>query len=593
MSLFNRKNKKMKGKPKNNSDIFFGRDFCFKIGGEAGYGIMSAGVTFSKIANRSGYYIFDYSEYPSIIRGGHNVMQVTISNEPVKSQLRHTDFLVALNQDTIDFHKNELINGSGVLFDSENGINVDSLPKSIQLFDVPINKIAKEVGGSEIMRNTAALGATMAALGGSLNILKDLITEEFANKKPEVIEKNHATCEAGYNYVEKKYKDKLKNTLQLKPNIKKQMVVSGNEALALGAIAAGLQFASVYPMSPISGILHFLASQQEEYNFIYKQPEDEISAINMAIGASFAGARSMTISSGGGFCLMTEGYGLAGITETPLVIVEGMRGSPATGLPTWTEQGDLRFVLHAHQGDFPRIVLAAGDIEEAFHLIMRAFNLADIYQTPVLLLVDKQICESHKSTDRFNFKDYKISRGKLLTKKQANYERYKLTKDGISPRSIPGTGNHFVVNSDEHSQVGYSNEEADNRIEQMEKRMRKLETCKELDMDKPQLYGPKKADLTIVSWGSNKGAILDAMKEFDNVNFLHIVWINPFPEDEVRKVLEKAKHILNIECNYSAQMGGLISEKTGIKIENNLLRYDGRPFFPEEIVEKIRDFLNS
>lgn len=592
MGIFRTKKPKINepAKKEKTTEKYISQDFCFKIGGEAGYGIMSAGLTFSKIASRSGYYIFDYAEYPSIVRGGHNVMQTSVSTKPIRSQLQHTNFLVALNQDTIDFHKNELTKNAGVLYDGEKNMKVNGLPEWVHSYDVPFNKIAREVGGSDIMRNTAAMGAAIALLGGNLQFLKDLIAEEFAQKKPEVIEKNHATAQAGYDYVLEHHKDRIQKILKPRRS-KTQIVVSANDAVVLGAIAGGMQFAAIYPMTPISNILHSLAPHQEEFKFIYKQPEDEISAINMAIGASFAGARAMTATSGGGFCLMTEAYGLAGLTETPLVIIEGMRGAPATGLPTWTEQGDLRFVLHAHQGDFPRIVLAAGDIDEAFYLTMQAFNLAEKYQTPVILLVDKQLCEGHISTLPFNYKNYKLSRGKLVTAKQANYKRYGLSPDGISMRSIPGVGNHFVANSDEHNEIGYSNEDSENRIQQMKKRMQKLETCREQDMATPRLFGPEKADITLVSWGSNKGAILDAINQFENVNFLHITWINPFPAETIKKVLGQAKKIINIECNYTAQMGGLIRQHTGIEITDNLLKYNGRPFFHEEIVEKIKSSL--
>ena len=592
MGWFNKNNKaEIKIKKSEDTEKFISPNFCFKIGGEAGFGIMSAGVTFSKIASRSGYYIFDYAEYPSIIRGGHNVMQTSISSEPIRSQLRHTDLLVALNQETIDLHKDELLENSGIIFDNEKDMKLEGIPKGVSEFGIPINKIARDIGGSEIMRNTAALGAVMAVLGGKIGHLKDLITEEFSNKKPEIIEKNHLVCQAGYDYALEHYKDKVKNVLKQKPKLPSQIVISGSEAVALGALTAGLQFVAIYPMTPISGILHALALYQEEYKFIYKQPEDEICAVNMAIGASFAGARAMTATSGGGFCLMAEGYGLAGISETPIVIIEGMRGGPATGLPTWTEQGDLRFVLHAHQSEFPRIVLAAGDIEEAYHFTAKAFNLADKYQTPVVVLTDKQINESHMGVKAFNTSDYNIDRGKMFLTKDENYKRYELTSDGISPRSIPGVGNHFVANSDEHTEIGYSDEEAKNRLEQMNKRMSKLDTCAKMDMEKPVLYGPNKADITIVSWGSNKGAILDAIKEFNNVNFLHITWMNPFPSEVVGNILSSAKFVLNIECNYTGQMASLIKEKTGYEVNESFLKIDGRPIYAEEIVEKIRKLL--
>lgn len=567
------------------------KPFVFKIGGEAGFGIMSSGLNVSKLAARSGYFTFDYSEYPSIIRGGHNLMQIVISDEPIRAQYQSTDFLVALNKETIDLHENELADGASLLCDEENK-PLSQKSKKINIFLIPINKIAKEVGGSLILRNTAALGASIALLGGDLKILKDLFAQEFFAKDLKITEHNFAVCQAAYDYAKQNYGDKIKNILKpRKTEIK--MVVNGNEAMALGAVAAGMKFSAIYPMTPTSGILHTLAALQEKYDLVCKQPEDEIAGINMAIGASFAGARSMVATSGGGFCLMSEAYGLAGISEISVVIINGMRGAPATGLPTWTEQGDLRMVLHAHQGDFPRIVLAAGDVEEAFHLTMQAFNLADKYQTPVVILVDKQICESHMSVSLFDYKDYKVDTGKLLLKKQGNYKRFALSPDGISLRSPVGFGNYVMGNSDEHDETGYSNESIQNRRDQMNKRMQKLQTCAAEDMPAPKLFGPKNADLTIVSWGSNKGAILEAIKQFKNVNFLHLTWANPFPVQMVSKIMKKAQKVLNVECNYSAQMGGLIREKTGIEIQNNLLKYDGRPFYPEEIITQIKKVLSS
>lgn len=568
------------------------KPFTFKIGGEAGFGIMSSGSSFSKLAIRSGYYIFDYAEYPSIIRGGHNVMQVTVGDEPVSAQYQNTNLLVALNQETLDLHFKELTVGSGLIYDAEKCV-LPKISKGINVFAIPMNRMGKEIGNSFLLRNTVALGAAVALLGGEIQILKDLLTEEFSKRHPELVENNHRVAQAGYDYVLEHYADKIKNTLKRKTNVAAQAVVTANDALALGAIAAGLQFAAIYPMTPISNILHILAPLQEKYGFIYKQPEDEISAINMAIGASFAGARAMVATAGGGFCLMAEGYGLAGMTETPLVIVEGMRGGPATGLPTWTEQGDLRFVLHAHQGEFPRIVLAAGDVNEAFNLIMQAFNLADKYQTPVVVMVDKNLCESHQSVPPFDYANYEIDRGKFTVKKQLDYARYALSTDGVSLRSVPGVGNEVIANSDEHNAMGYSSEEAKNRVKQMEKRMQKLRTCAQKDMPEPKIIGPKNADLTILSWGSNKGAILESMKSFANVNFLHLTWMNPFPVKAVKNILEKARRVLNIECGYSAQLAGLIKQHTGYEISNHLLKYDGRPFYPEEITAKIKKVLTA
>ncbi len=565
------------------------KPFVVTLGGEAGFGIMSSGLTFSKIVTRSGYHIFDYSEYPSIVRGGHNVMYITIADEPISAGRRHIDFLLALNQETIDLHHNELLRGSGILYDAEQKMNADALSNQINKYAVPFYRLAREMGGSILMKNTVALGAALALLGGELQFLNNLLAEEFKDKHPEAIALNQRAAKAGFDYIYTHYATEIRHILSPRSVDTLPLVMTGNDAIALGAIAAGMQFAAIYPMTPTSNILHVLAPLQEKYNFIYKQPEDEIAAIIMAIGASFAGARSMVATSGGGFCLMTEGYGLAGMTETPLVIIEGMRGGPATGLPTWTEQGDLRFVLHAHQGDFPRIVLSAGDIAEAFYLTRHAFNLADKYQTPVVLLVDKHLCENYFSAAPFSDQNFSIDRGAITLNPEPDYARYALNKKGISPRTFPGIGNHFVANSDEHDETGYTNESSSNRLAQMNKRMDKLKTCEKEDMTAPKLYGPAEAELTIVAWGSTKGAILEALKECPHVNFLYFTWLNPFPVEAVASLLSRAKCILNIEANYSAQLAGLIKEKTGIAITHHFLKYDGRPFYPEEVIKKIKD----
>ncbi len=567
--------------------------FTLKIGGSAGQGIKSAGLMFAKVATRSGYNICDFTEYPSLIRGGHNVMQISFSQEEITSSVKKIDLLVALNQETVNRHLEELSSGSGILFDDQSGIDASKAQKEINLYPVPLAKIAEEAGNKDLLINTVALGAAMGLLGGNLNFLKDLIKEEYGDKGEKILGINYQAAQKGYDWVLKQFGASLQKRLTETTKVEGKMIVNGNEAIALGAIAAGLQFAAIYPMTPTSNILHVLALYQEKYGFIYKQPEDELAAVNMAIGASFAGARSMTATSGGGFCLMTEGYGLAGMTETPLVIIEGMRPGPATGLPTWSEQGDLRFVLSAHQGDFPRLVLAPGDAKEAFEMTIEAFDLADKYQTPVIVLVDKNLCENDQSFPLFDISSYQISRGKYSTKQIADYQRYALSEDGISERTVPGTGNHFVANSDEHDPKGFSSEEIKDRTEQMQKRMAKLKTCASQNMPKPVLFGPENAGVTIVSWGSNKGSILQAMKEFKNVNYLHLAWMNPFPKEAVKEILSKAKHVIDIEYNYTAQLAGLIREQTGIEITDKLLKYDGRMFFPEEIIEKIKSVLDE
>ena len=568
--------------------------YTIKFGGEAGFGVMAAGLTISKLASRLGYYIFDYTEYPSLIRGGHNVIQTSISAEPIYAQYSNTDLLVALNQETLDLHVHEMSEGGVVLYDSDYVNNVSALSqnKSICAVAMPLLSMIKEIDGSLIMRNTVALGAVARLLCVPFEEIKKVIDEGFEDKNEKILELNAKAYKSGFDYIEQHFSKHCKDILPKRTG-EKHYVLTGNEAISLAAISAGLGFAAIYPMTPTSNILHSLAPFQEKYGFIYKQPEDEISAINMAIGAAHCGARSMVATSGGGFCLMTEGYGLAGITETPVVIIEGMRGSPATGLPTWTEQGDLRFVLHAHQGDFPRIVLAAGDVQECFDLTFEAFNLADKYQTPVVVLVDKHVLECHINVAELG-KDsskYQIHRGKIVENKDAKYVRYALSSDGVSPRTFPGTGNLTIANSDEHEESGYSTEDAKVRIDQMDKRMKKLETCAANDMPAPQVFGAADAEVTIVSWGSNKGAILEALKQLPNANYIHLTWVNPFPSEQLRKLLQTSKKILNVECNFSAQMHGLIQERTGIRIENNLLKYDGRPFYPGEIIKRVKELL--
>ena len=561
--------------------------FCLTIGGMAGQGIKAAGLAFAKIAMRSGKNVYTYTGFPSLIKGGHNFIQVSVSDKEILSPSKSNDFWVALDQRTINLHLDEFTNGCGILYDEGKNYDLSKVNPNAILYPIPLSQITKEAGGTELMSNTVALGAVVSLLQGDLEMLKALLAEGFDNKGEDIVTMNHTAAQKGYDYAHEKFPDKLKPILVKKENSIPKMIANGTDTAALGAIAAGLKFAAIYPMSPISNILAVLAANQEKYNFIYKQPEDEISAINMAIGASFAGARSMTATSGGGFALMTEGYGLAGMCEVPLVIIEGMRPGPASGLPTWSGQGDLSFVLNAAPGDFPRIILAAGDALEVFEQTMLAFNLADKYQTPVVVLIDKNICENDQSITIPDTSNYVIDRGKITFEKKENYERYKLENDGISERTVPGVGNFFIGNSYEHDKIGYDSEEIEDINTQQEKRMRKLETCREQDMQDPILYGPEDADITIVSWGSNKGSILEALKRYPKANYLHITWINPFPDKKIKEVLEKANHIINIECNLTGSMNRLIKEKTGIQIKDNFLKYDGRPIFPEEILEKL------
>ncbi|MCX6784275.1 MAG: 2-oxoacid:acceptor oxidoreductase subunit alpha [candidate division WWE3 bacterium] len=564
--------------------------YTIKIGGEAGQGIKSTGLIFAKLATRSGYHIYTHTEYGSLIKGGHNMMQINISKDSVTAPRLATDFLIAFNQETINRYGGELASGSQIVIDIDRKLDLTKIAKEVVVCQAPLSRLAREIGSNELIANMVALGVTAALLGGDLTILKEVIFKNFSGGE---VAGDLKAAQLGYDYATKNFSKNLGTVLTSVKDAPQRMVVNGNEALALGAIAGGLQFAAIYPMTPITGLLSVLASLQNEYGFIYKQPEDEIAAINMAIGASYAGARALTATSGGGFCLMTEGLGLAAMAETPLVIIEGMRPGPATCLPTWTSQGDLQFVLHAHQGEFPRIVLAAGDVTEAFNLTKQALDLASKYQTPVILLVDKTLCENDHSVAAAAMEDFAGLNSLSTVPVDTNYQRYAVTDSGISPRALPGSGNFFVTNSDEHNEIGFSSEEALNHVAQTKKRQQKEITCAKEDMPDPELLGPKDADVTLVSWGSNKGAIIETLKNFDNVNFLHLTWLSPFPVEAVCDILSRSKHIIDVECNYTAQLAALIREKTGIEISDQFLKYDGRPIYPEEITAKIDSVLSK
>lgn len=575
--------------------------FTWKVGGEAGFGIKLAGLSFAKACMRAGYYTFDYTEYPSLIRGGHNTYQITISTKEVKSASREVEVLVALNKTTIDKHFEEMTEGSAIIYDGEE-IKLSPAKfkaRKINLIAVPLKKISAATGG-EIMRNVVAIGATAGLLKLPLAILDEIIKEQFA-AKPQVIEQNIEALKQGAEHVKKHY-GKLDFMVKLEPIAReKRLLIAGNEALAMGALAGGLNFFAAYPMTPSTTILQYLAAQAVRTGTVVKHAEDEISVINMALGAAHVGARSMCATSGGGYALMSEGLGLCAVSETPLVMVDVMRPGPATGMPTWTDQGDLQFVLHTAQGEFPRIVAAPGDLEECFYFGAESLNWAEKYQLPVILLSDKFLGEGTGTVKPFDKSKVTVERGKLLAdgKVPKNYKRYKVTEDGISPRALPGMKDGiFWADSYEHDEHGFSSETAEDRIAQVDKRARKLATAAK-ELKGAHWYGSPKASLVLIAWGSTKGPILDAIEllpeaKRKQVALLHLNIIWPFPLAEVSQALKpsggllaKAKRVVLIENNSEAQLGQLIRQETGVLIKDKILKYDGRPFFPEELAEKI------
>ncbi|RJQ36100.1 2-oxoacid:acceptor oxidoreductase subunit alpha [Candidatus Microgenomates bacterium] len=579
-------------------------DIQWLIGGEAGYGIMTTGVMMAKIFARLGLSVFDYVEYPSLVRGGHNAYYVRGSDVEIFSQKKPIDILVALNRETIDKHKTELSQNAVIIFDPNVAkVEQSEFGQNIILLPVPLLELTAKVGADKLMINTVAVGASLAVFYNDFSVLEKIMQDVFGKKGEKVVLENVNTSKAGFDYVIENYKNISFTKFQSKQQ--ESLLISGAEAVAIGAVKSGLKFAAIYPMTPINGVLANLVSMASKYNLIVKEPEDEISGITMAIGASFAGARSMVASAGGGFSLMVEALGFSSQTEIPLVIVEGMRPGPSSGMPTWTDQGDLRFVLHASQGDFPKIVIAPGDIFDLFTRTLEAFNLAEKYQLPVIILVDKYLMESHSTVQSSKLKveseNFKLERGKILldqdVESQTDYKRYQLTEDGISPRSLPGQkGGIALSDSYEHNEKGMYDEEVENRIKMMDKRFKKLEfASKEIPL--PQLIGNQEALLTIISFGSTKMPILEAIRMLGDggskVNYLNVSYLNPFPAETVSSVIKNAKKTLIIEGNKTGQFEGLIREYTGLSVDNNFRKYDGRPFYPEEIAEKIKLILSS
>ncbi len=575
--------------------------FGWKIGGPAGLGIKASGEMFSRTCARSGYHVFDYIAYPSLIKGGHNVFVAHVGARPVLSQEHRLDVLVALNRETIEIHQGELVAGGSIIHDpAVTKFGDGDLKRSdVTLCPVPMVELAKSVGGQKLMANTVALGASLGMMGGSLEALQGVLADQFGHKGAQVVEVNQAAAKAGFDHACANCSP-LPVKLSAIQGAPRRMVVDGAAAIGAGAVAAGCTFYAAYPMTPASLLLHFMAQREHDYNVVVKHTEDEIAAMNMTIGAANAGARAMCATSGGGFSLMVEGLGLAGVSESPIVVGVFQRPGPATGMPTWTEQSDLRFCMHAAQGEFPRVILAPGDKEECFTLTALAFNLAEHLQTPIIILGDMYLMESHATVDAFDTARVTVDRGRIAGADETaggDYRRYRLTDDGISPRALPGTpGAFFIANSYEHDEYGWATEDAAMRRAQVEKRMRKMVTAVGWAPE-PRFYGPADAEITIIGWGSTKGPILEAMDRLADegvkVAYLQVVTLMPFPSLSVLRLLATAQRLLVVEHNYTGQLSGLLREHCFIEPTAELHKYDGRPFYPEEIADRVKQVLEA
>lgn len=559
-------------------------DITVKIGGQAGQGIQTVGQLLALTCRRAGLYIMAINDFESRIRGGHNFFQIRISDKPVHAPNDRVNLLVGMDRPTAELHKKELVQGGLIITDEKDSNSSNGM------LAIPISELAKKAGGV-ITANTVAAGACLALLGAPRELFEEVVAKQFVGKSSKVNEQNRQAAHLGYEAVAGV---EFAHTFEWQDRKPRGLLVDGSQAFALGALAGDCRFAAFYPMSPATGIMLYLTSLTDQFPLVIEQAEDEIAAVNMVIGAAFAGVRAVTATSGGGFCLMTEALGLAGISETPIVIVNAQRPGPATGLATRSAQGDLQFVIRAAQDDFPRFVFAPGSPEEAFDTMARAMHLADKYQIPVIVLADQYMSDSLTITDsRFEVPD-RVERFIVEEKDQENssdYKRYVLTASGVSPRALPCRGEALVVVSgNEHSEDGHITEDIDERNNMVDKRNTKFHNMIS-EMKPPQAYCGN-AKILLVGWGSTSGAIKEAVDllrrdKFD-IGCLHFVDLWPFPGEAVQKAFKKAKRFITVENNSSGQLAQLIRQETGLCASSSVLKYDGRPFYPANIYNQIK-----
>ncbi|MEI4830983.1 2-oxoacid:acceptor oxidoreductase subunit alpha [Bacillus sp. FJAT-53711] len=570
----------------------------WKVGGQQGEGIESTGEIFCIALNRLGYYLYGYRHFSSRIKGGHTNNKIRVSTTEVRAISDDLDILIAFDQETIDFNFHELRPGGIVVADAKFNPSIPE-GRDVILYAIPFTDIASELGTS-LMKNMVAVGASSAVLGLDEKVYLEVVDEIFGRKGEQVVQKNMEAIQRGSQYMKELLGEKV-NMMQLeKADGKKRMFMIGNDAIAFGAVAGGARFMSAYPITPASEIMEYLIKKLPKVGGTVIQTEDEIAACTMAIGANYAGVRTLTASAGPGLSLMMEAIGLAGITETPLVIVDTQRGGPSTGLPTKQEQSDLMAMIYGTHGEIPKIVMAPSTAEEAFYDIVEAFNLAEEYQVPVIFLTDLQLSLGKQTVEPLQLEKVEIRRGKLdlqaelpERENKAYFKRYEVTEDGISQRVVPGMKNgiHHVTGV-EHDETGKPSESALNRKAQMDKRFRKMENIK---FNTPVYKNAKydDADVLLVGFNSTRGAIEEAMERLEQeglkVNHAHVRLIHPFPTAEMLPLVKDAKRVVVVENNATGQLANIMKMNLGYgeKI-SSLLKYDGNPFLPKEIYNECK-----
>ena len=577
------------------------------IAGAAGDGLDRTGDTLARTAARLGLHVYTYNSYQSLIRGGHTWLRLRLSEEKVDNHGDHLGVLVALNQDGIERHAREVEAGGAIIFNGARFHCDPSLvPKGVTLVPLPVPDLTAKLGKLlPVMQNTAALGALLHLVGFDLEVTAEILLETFKKKGQEIIDQNVGVLRAGYEHAAR-----TAATLGHRWTFsrKRRPVVTGNHMMALGAVAGGCKFYSAYPMSPASFILHWLAAHSEKVGVVVKQCEDELAVVNVAIGAGHAGVRSMCATSGGGFALMSEAIGMAGMIETPVVVVNVQRGGPSTGLPTKSEQGDLNQVFGASQGDYPRVIIAPRDATDCFHSTVEALNLAEAFQLPVTLISDLLLGEHRSTIDPESISsDVAIERGEWVTAlppddaDNGGYKRYALTPSGISPRARPGTtGCIHVSGTDDHDEYGIliSDEHTNPAIRRKmhEKRMRKMDGVR-ARLQPPVLEGPARADVTLIGWGSTWSVIHEAAEQLSregvSASQVHFKYMYPFHGAEARALLQGCAHTVVVENNFTGQFARHLRAESGFTVEHVLVRYDGEPFEPAWIAQRVRALLEG
>jgi 2-oxoglutarate ferredoxin oxidoreductase subunit alpha len=569
--------------------VDFRDEISIVLCGEAGQGVQTVEHLLTNLAKLSGYHVFSGQEYMSRIRGGNNSTLLRISSKRVSAFVDRIDLLVPFSPSSVN-HVRTKISSTTVLLGEKKTFGNEY--QGDRVIDVPLSEMARQAGGP-LYLNTVAVGLISGLLDVDRKLLDRSLRHHFSSKNGLTIEKNIEAARKGHDVGQDLSKTgRLRIDLPKNEQIRNDILIDGAEALAMGAIAGGCNFIPFYPMSPSTGVATLLAQRAKDFGIIVEQTEDEISAINMAIGAWYAGARAMVSTSGGGFALMVEGLSLAGMVESPLVVHIGQRPGPATGLSTRTEQGDLLFALHSGHGEFPRAIFAPGTIEEAFCLTQRAFNLADRYQVPVFILTDQYLLESHYNIPSLD--PYRIKAERFITETTAEYKRYRLTENGISPRGIPGFGKGLVVlDSDEHDEEGHITEDLALRTRMVQKRLRKLDAMKGEALP-PELIGSASYQTLVIGWGSNYAVIREGVERLEKpeVAFLHFKQVYPLHPDTA-SWLRKAERVILVENNATSQLGALIQFQTGFEIKKKILKYNGLPFSVEELEAGLRASLDQ